>query len=408
MITMATFGAVIPHFNDSHFIEGSLLAYLTDDRPPDRVLVVDDGSNDEQWRLAHGIITRLQQQFSGCLEFRRRPDNRGVISTLNEGLGAIGTDYVQFRAADDRSVHGYLRNLAGVLDRHPGAALAVGSIQYWNGMDDEGPIEVLGVPQDGFWSADALSRLIGADRIMHSATCWFNREKLLGVGGFAPDTDLYHDWWVCHQMAMRYGAVCLKQTAALFRLRGDSVSSVEFRNRVRAEQSWRALRQRLDREDQEVRDRFICSGLMVFFRNIETGDSTPDSCAFESLSRCEGGMGRVICDRLLRERRNIMTCSGRMILYGAGNHSRILAAIWQEIGLPGFSVVIQSHQPNSVETVFNGLLVQSVDDVEVYGVDLVVVSSKSFEEQMVELLKTRSVSASVLTVWNPSLTRWVS
>jgi len=85
-------------------------------RPPDEVIIVNDGSPDED-RLMRSVapysaLVRLIQQ-----------DNGGAGAARNRGIEATGAEFVALVDADDRWLPHFLRDQLAVFDRHPSMGL---------------------------------------------------------------------------------------------------------------------------------------------------------------------------------------------------------------------------------------------------------------------------------------------
>lgn len=93
----ASVGVVIPSYNHAEFIGAALQSVFAQTRPPDRVLVLDDGSSDNS--LA--VIEELFQQAGSITCELRQQRNQGISQTRNALLAAIDTDFVAFLDSDD-------------------------------------------------------------------------------------------------------------------------------------------------------------------------------------------------------------------------------------------------------------------------------------------------------------------
>ena len=90
-----TVGFVIPYFNGSEFIEGSLTSLSECRRPGDEIVVVDDASDEAEAQF----LAALQRRYEFSIV--RLPHNGGPSGARNVGYAHVSTDYVQFLDADD-------------------------------------------------------------------------------------------------------------------------------------------------------------------------------------------------------------------------------------------------------------------------------------------------------------------
>jgi GT2 family glycosyltransferase len=82
--------AAIPCFNGAPYIQRCIEAVLSQSRPPDKVLVIDDGSTDESAQLAAAYPIQLIQHGQ----------NRGLSAARNTALAHTETDILAFVDAD--------------------------------------------------------------------------------------------------------------------------------------------------------------------------------------------------------------------------------------------------------------------------------------------------------------------
>lgn len=92
MIEFPTVAVIIPTYNRPHLLVQALESVLIQSRPPDEILVVDDGSTDETVDALAAYEHRIR--------YLRKP-NGGVPSALNYGLAAANADYIGFLDDDD-------------------------------------------------------------------------------------------------------------------------------------------------------------------------------------------------------------------------------------------------------------------------------------------------------------------
>lgn len=87
---------VVPSFNHERFVGRALQSILTQSRPPDELLVIDDGSSDG----SVGVIERTLADAPFPAELIVRA-NRGLSATLNEGLRRTSGTLFAYLSSDD-------------------------------------------------------------------------------------------------------------------------------------------------------------------------------------------------------------------------------------------------------------------------------------------------------------------
>ena len=105
-----TFSVVITNYNYGHFVLEAIASALAQDRPPQRVIVIDDGSTDDsaaRLTAAHGGDPRVELVFSA---------NRGQLAGFANGAARAESDVVCFLDADDLWEPDYLAQLGALYD----------------------------------------------------------------------------------------------------------------------------------------------------------------------------------------------------------------------------------------------------------------------------------------------------
>ncbi len=79
----STVAVIIPTYNRTQFLVQALESVLNQSRPPDEIIVVDDGSTDGTADLLAGYKDRVRYLYK---------PNGGLPSALNFGLAATNAD----------------------------------------------------------------------------------------------------------------------------------------------------------------------------------------------------------------------------------------------------------------------------------------------------------------------------
>jgi glycosyltransferase involved in cell wall biosynthesis len=106
--------AVIPTFNRRDLVCRAIDSALAQSRPPDEVIVVDDGSTDDTRAAveAYGHAVRYLHQA-----------NAGCSSARNHGVRAASGDWIAFLDADDVWLPAHLERMAAAVDATAGRAV---------------------------------------------------------------------------------------------------------------------------------------------------------------------------------------------------------------------------------------------------------------------------------------------
>lgn len=177
-----TIAVVIPNRNDSGPLKKCLDSVLTQDVPPDQVIVVDDQSTDDSL----DVIQEKLFNIAGA-KIVVNQTCLGTMGTLNEGLKYVTSEYVLFLSSND-----YVEK--DIFERAKSCIETTGSPGVWSAMvwvvDENGrrlhlyPSPVVAL-SDKYFSPDKCIRL--AKTLGHwftGTTLIYHRETLQNIGGF--------------------------------------------------------------------------------------------------------------------------------------------------------------------------------------------------------------------------------
>jgi hypothetical protein len=122
--TQPTVAVIVPCYRYADVLEGCVNSVLTQRGVDVRVLIIDDCSPDDTPKVAARLV-----RSDSRVEYRRHPDNRGLIATANEGLdwAAEHGDYTVLISADDQLVPGCLQRATAVME----TSQRVGMVYGW-------------------------------------------------------------------------------------------------------------------------------------------------------------------------------------------------------------------------------------------------------------------------------------
>lgn len=114
---------IIPTYNRAHLLRQALESVLAQSRPPDEIIVVDDGSTDDTAQTLAGYAPRIR--------YLRKP-NGGVPSALNYGLAATDADFIAFLDDDDLLIPDAIERHCAFLHAHPDIDFSYsGCYRFW-------------------------------------------------------------------------------------------------------------------------------------------------------------------------------------------------------------------------------------------------------------------------------------
>lgn len=204
---MATLSALIPNYNDSARLAQAIASAVQQSRPPEEVLVIDDGSTDgsvgivESWRARYPSIRLI-----------RHPKNLGIGEALRRGLAEMRGDYLHFGSANDRVLPGFFERAMACAERYPQAAIVMGRIVVRSTKD-----KFLTRVESSRWHEELyadparyLSEYLDTESATHSlgGASLYRADALREAGGFRyEELGSWCDSFAARAMGLRYG-VC--------------------------------------------------------------------------------------------------------------------------------------------------------------------------------------------------------
>ncbi|MBG0822872.1 glycosyltransferase family 2 protein [Planomonospora sp. ID91781] len=166
---MTTISLIVPCYNAARTLRLCLESALSQTRPPDEIVVVDDASTDGSAAIAEGL---------GCRVIRL-PENRGVSAARNAGVEHTTGDVVFFLDSDVALRPDAVANAVEILQRDPGYGCVHG-IYDTEPLIDDGPIERYRILHAVHWRRRQLGE-VGSAVFALAAV---RREALLAAGRF--------------------------------------------------------------------------------------------------------------------------------------------------------------------------------------------------------------------------------
>ena len=208
---------VIPLFNHERFIGDALRSVLAQTSPPERVIVIDDGSTDHSLEAARSVgdsrVTLLSQQ------------NAGAHQTLNRAIGlAADSDYIGILNSDDSYEPGRIEGCLRCLELHPAAAVVATRLKM---IDENGAVLA---PEDArarwlgsVWQARpaSLPGWLGMANFTKTTSNLFGRADYFRAHPFRPYRYV-HDYYFAVAAALEDRLVVLDEELLRYRVHGSN------------------------------------------------------------------------------------------------------------------------------------------------------------------------------------------
>jgi glycosyltransferase involved in cell wall biosynthesis len=218
-----TLSVILPNYNHGKLIARAITALLAQERPPDEIVVVDDGSTDNSVQVIRALAAG-----SSVIRLIASAVNEGVTTALSRGLDASSGTYVYFAAADDWVLPGFFASALSVFAQYPEAGLVCGESYLVSGRTGEH----LGVrpivrPSNRvtFFSPTQTTRLLRrADNWILTGSALFARDRVVAAGGFVSELGSFADGYLARKVALLHGFCFVPRLMATWQVFDHSVS----------------------------------------------------------------------------------------------------------------------------------------------------------------------------------------
>jgi glycosyltransferase domain-containing protein len=217
------------NYNDSQYLQTSLSAICEQTRPPDEVIVVDDGSTDNSLDIIRDFARRYP--FMQILTNER---NRGLLYSIDRALMQASSEFVVWAAADDRLLPNFLERNVEYLAQNRNVQMTLSRLATFQDGSDEiysytelnhGPAFDFGTNAK-YWSpAELRERLKKHYLWLSGNTSVVNRNCLIRAGGFDKNLRWHADYFAFWVVALRHGVCTIPETLAAMRERAQTYSS---------------------------------------------------------------------------------------------------------------------------------------------------------------------------------------
>lgn len=204
-----TVAIIITTYNHAHYLAQALDSVLAQTRPPQQIIVVDDGSSDNPEEVtANYAGVRLIRQANG-----------GLAAARNTGLLFASESHIIFLDADDRLQPCAIEAGLACFKREPEAAFVYGAHRRIN---DNG--EALGADRFQSVGRDSYSDLLRGNLIAMHAAVMYRRDRLLDVHGFDPALRRCEDYDLYLRLAQSFPIASHPELVADYRWHGTNMS----------------------------------------------------------------------------------------------------------------------------------------------------------------------------------------
>lgn len=212
-------------YNGAAHLWTSLSAICDQDRFPDEIILVDDGSTDNTLM----VMKSFQKQFPQ-IEIIKNEKNLGLIPSINKALHKAQSDYIVWCAADDFLLPNFLKRSLEVLEGFPRVGVCFSqfaifvddhmaqkkTLRFYNSQQ-MGKAFDLGEKPHYLPPEKLFNRLKNSYLWISGNTALVRRDSLIEMGGFPKEMAWHADWFSFYITALRYGVCIIPEYLTLMR-----------------------------------------------------------------------------------------------------------------------------------------------------------------------------------------------
>lgn len=181
-LALPDYDVVIPCHDRAHVVADAVASVLAQDHAPVRVIVVDDGSNDD----SATVIRAVADAHPGRVEAAILPRNGGASNARNVGAALCRSTWIAFLDSDDVWLPGAAGALLGA-----GAMRKADIVVGHFARVEHGSAP--GEPECG-WNVGDIRAALATGGVVGPSWSIVRRETVFAVGGFDPSFRNCNDW----------------------------------------------------------------------------------------------------------------------------------------------------------------------------------------------------------------------
>ncbi|OIO59861.1 MAG: hypothetical protein COZ46_00210 [Verrucomicrobia bacterium CG_4_10_14_3_um_filter_43_23] len=409
-----TISVITPNYNHAHYLPDMLETTLSQSYPPHEIILIDDGSTDNSVEVIEKYATKHP-----CIKLIKFEKNQGVIKAVNKGINSATGDYYVFRSADDVSYPGFFEESIKMLLQYPEAGICCTDSTFFTTnykVFTEQNQEWSDEPR--FFTPFDFARTLKGGFI-YGSTCMVKRSAVFDAGIYKEDLKWSADWFLMLVAAFRHGVCYIPKPLSGNRMDPKGYAATGMSDWFTQKPVTEAMLNYLCNEYADIKKYFALSGCLSIFGPSmaevvlsEPKYWTPDMFAlilrplwewnkcmdFRKQTQIPLHLKSILANQREKLAKICTKASPRIFVYGAGSHTEFLLKEWDELDLPPVTKIVLSKKPKNNK--FLGIPCVCIDDIGIGEPDLVMISSFSFEKEMVSECLRVFPKAPRLTFWN--------
>jgi hypothetical protein len=271
----------------------------------------------------------------------------------------------------------------------------------------------LGDTKPAFVSAASFATRCG-DTPIHGHTAFLERSHFASLGFFDENHRWYNDWFPVMRTAFEYGFVYLAKPVVACRLVSVSFGNTGNRSGEPQIDAVASVLRSVANCSTPLLERFCSSGCLGFFgatvRTALARLRPEDQAALGNplvshQPQSGSGMSAVIRSRLkdcsgaIHQRLNQ---GGRLVVFGAGKHTDFLLQSLHELGFPQPAAILDS-AITAPQSARDSIPLCHPDGFTPAESDILLISSKSYEQEMIATARARWPDLPLLAFWDATV-----
>lgn len=253
--------AIMPNYNQAPVLGNAIEAVMEQSRPPDELIIMDDGSTDGSVDILKKYAARHD-----AIKFYPHSENRGCVHVARDMMKLVSGDYFVPLASDDFILPGCLETGMDVLEHNPHAGMCFGDFFTYDEASERLERTTTGwVDNPTYLSGMEYAEGIKGD-LVPGHVAIISVKALAEVGGWRDDLKWHCDWFTLLVMAFRYGVCYVPEPFGVRRRHSDSYSAKGRNDWTQQEPILRRVLELLNSDEyRDVLPHFTYSCAMSFF-----------------------------------------------------------------------------------------------------------------------------------------------
>jgi hypothetical protein len=219
----ARLSVMMCNYNHGKYLSQAIESMVSQSRPPDEYIILDDGSTDE----SVSVMESYRERYS-YIRLLRHEKNLGFFRSWHDVFEAATCEYIYSTAADDYVLPGFLEHAMAMAEQYPKAGIIFGKMVS---VDESGrSLRVDGVErwQESLFAPPEryLREFVDGEHPMQSlaAATIYKRSALAEVGYLRPELDSWWDTFAARAIGLKYGACYVPKPFVAWRVVRGSMS----------------------------------------------------------------------------------------------------------------------------------------------------------------------------------------